>query len=256
MSRGRRGAPPQRQQVLQEPLRLDSLKDHLHDVLVFPRRGAVQPPEYYRFPVVKQAEGAFDIGQFCDPPERWGLSDIGQRRVWSIAHPHELGADRATRRGPAFAAMPVKPEPGAASYVTCYLINVENIDNPNLWTVEEWNDGPLGPDFRTPQHPESFEVLLAFPWGRVFHLRLEDAELPDTIELTVKTAGGKPRVVGTLEQVKLQQETEVWSQLRSGTVAGRVRWKQRVVPLVNVTALEPGLANPCPVHAAQKKGGE
>jgi hypothetical protein len=239
-----------------------------HDVLIFPNPGIVGTAECYRIPVVKEDQPAHDRrrGEFVLPPERWDLRAFGQRRALSIARPHH--ADGGEPRGPAFAVLPIKPEPASVSAGTCYLINAENFTSPNLWTVEEWNDDPLGEDYLTPQHPEAFEVLIAAPWGKVFHLKIAHHERWPSGPLQIEyKAGGSAatghaggddpaggaaasgghdasgtHTLGQIECVDLSRETEVWSQLRNGCVAGRVWFRAdggRVVPLVNVTALQP-----------------
>lgn len=210
-----------------------------HDLLVLPKTGALPPWKSYRFVVHKQQtygeSGGPVPGTFDAAPETWGVQDIGQRRLYSVARPGEAEGD-VDERGPAIAVLPVKPEPGAASVCTCFLLNVNNFNVPNLWTVEEWEDGPGGVDFETPEHPDDLEVLLAAAHGRVLRLQLKGL------------SKWKPGVVqrfdgGEIEAIDLSREVEVWSQLRNGTVAGTVSYRgkreNRTIPLVNVTSLQP-----------------
>ncbi|HET9956016.1 MAG TPA: hypothetical protein VFQ61_16030 [Polyangiaceae bacterium] len=253
-SRQPRPRPPSRAELPQVVDPKDKLD---HDVLVFPRTGVVEEWQYFRIPVVKQARELSDgttirAGQFVSAPEKWDLSDHGERRVLSTARPQHYGNEdeRSAARGPAFALLPVKPDPSSASFPTCFLINVQNLDSPNLWTVEEWNDGPGGPDYPTPQHPNEFEALVAGPRGAVFRLKITnvDAWRPGTQPL--------PNGLGEIEAVDLANESEIWGQLRNGCIAGRAlfqdtstnkrenkhRPQKRVIPLVNITALQPGLS--------------
>lgn len=218
-----------------------------HDVLVIPRKGAVQRFHSYRFPVHKDP-GRPDSGQFSDPPEEWSVQDEGQRRLINVAEPPGT-RDAEAARGPAIALLPVKPEPGAAFFGTCFLINVNNFVAPSLWTAEEWDDGPGGVDFETLEHPTTYEVLLAVSYGRVLRVRVDclDRWRPGVVS---KLDNG----LGEVEAIELGSEMEVWSQLRNGVVAGTVAVRaggpaKRVIPLVNLTALRPaGPAIP-PVQA-------
>jgi hypothetical protein len=247
-----RRRPPARAEL--DPQSVGRDRQH-HDVLVFPSSGVVRDWEYFRVPVTKQfrfngGEEAFAAGEFNTRPEKWDLSDNGQRGVLAVARPQDYGdPDKVgVPRGAAFATLPIKPDPNSASFPTCFLINVRNLDTPNLWTVEEWNDGPSGPNFPTPEHANEFEVMLAGPRGRVFRLKVRDLDgwTFGTVEF--------PNKRGEIEAIDLRNESEIWSQLRGGLLAGRVlfqdtseqkrgvkgyRTNKRVVPLVNITALEP-----------------
>lgn len=241
LSRRRRMRPPRRAEL---PEVASSVKDH--DLLVFPGSKTLNKWEYFRVPVTKQTSTGPTLrraGEFNDPPEKWDLLDHGERRVLNVATPAPDAAN-ADARGPAFALLPVKPDPGSASFPTCYLINVDQLQNPNLWTVEEWNDGPDGPNFPTPPHPNGFEVLIAGPRGKVFRLLITDLD-----RWKNET---QPFTYGEVEDVSLKHEPEIWQQLRNGCIAGRVQLnelshelkqkgsaKPRVVPLVNITALDP-----------------
>lgn len=214
-----------------------------HDVLIFPRKQVAGEWEYYRVPVTKTDQGSEHRGEFHAPPERWNLSDHGQRKVLGVAHAHHekltTGSD-SEPRGPAFAALPIRPDPGSASFPTCFLINVEQLDVPNLWSVEEWDDGPFGPNLPTPEHPEEIEVLLALPQARVIRLKL--SQLSQWKEGEPDATKAAPEGSIAIENVDLRQESELWSQLRNGTIAGRVKvsTSAQPVPLVNLTALLPG----------------
>jgi hypothetical protein len=250
-----------------------------HDVLVFPVAGVLKPWEYFRLPVNKEdpfAEvpssekveevadmpmGAASIGtgrdehpdkpqagsipvstaqpgEFTAPPEKWDPQDLGARKVLSVAYP---GGLRESDRGPAFAILPVKPDPGSSSFPTCFVVNVNHLKTPNLWTAEEWNDGPSGPDFATPAHNDDFEVLLAAPRGKVFRLKITGlSDWEGVCQL--------PQGRGEIECVQLGNQAEIWAQLRNGCIAGRVAYHEtipdngasrRILPLVNITALTP-----------------
>lgn len=219
----------------------------------------LEPEEFYRFPVVKvdpnakrgkgsrKGKSGSLTGHYVDRPERWNRLDVGQRKVVHIARPNqgEKHAPAQELRGPAFAVMAVKPEPGASSCAWCYLVNAENFLAPNAWTAEEW-DAPGAPDLPAAPHAEDTqaEVLLALPRGIVVRFTVSnldrlDAVLADpTSELDPAsvTANG---VTYDVEPVRLNNESEIWGQLRNGCIAGRVLHHQteRVVPIVNVTSL-------------------
>jgi hypothetical protein len=152
-----------------------------------------------------------------EPPSR--DDDPGYRKALSIAQP-----SGATDRGPAFACMPIRPEP-ATSFYTCFLVNGNNVRFRNPWTESGWNDQPDSPDdVRTGQWGDaSFEALIAGSQGRVYHLTVTN---------------GRP----AMAPVDLALEGEIWIQLRSGVVAGRAEYVNRpggrkILPLINVTAL-------------------
>ena len=232
-----------------------------HDLLVFPRENILKPWEYYRVPVNKGGteEKPNRAGEFELPPEKWDLADHGSRKVVSIARPQD-GAKLDARevqstRGPAIATLPVKPEPSSAFFGTCFLVNADRFDIPNLWTVEEWSDGPGGANFESPQHPDELEVLLAGPQGKVFRLKLRELHKWERGQ-EVQLEGGR----GEVESVDLGLESEIWQQLRNGCVAGQASYEgcgheahrheahkkgtgRRSIPLVNITALQPGLAS-------------
>lgn len=188
-----------------------------HDVVIVPDLSpdaeAGEPPIYR----VKHE-------QYLQPDYRLRPGQRGFRKLRNAA---TAGAERGTLRGPAFAVLPTKEDP-VSQFGTCYLINAKNLNAGNPWTWAPWNDGPGGADEAFNVNPwvwndDGFEVLLAGPGGLVFHVS--------------KPPHGRPEI----ERVDLEGEAEIWSALRSGTVAGRVRWaaKERVIALVNVTALTP-----------------
>ena len=91
-------------------------------------------------------------------------------------------------------------------------------------------------------------MLLAGPHGKVFRLKLTNLSAWRNGVLKL------PENLGEVECVHLGHQTEIWTQLRNGCIAGRVLYHEtvprngssssRVVPLVNITALTPGLARP------------
>ena len=231
-----------------------------HDVLLIPPTPSTGPiiddEEFVRFPVVKVKSGFERPGQNIDPPELWGRSDMGQRKVLGVVNPEQLGDQRADanlERGPAFAVMPVRAEPGADSCAMCYLIDARNLVAPNAWTAEEWN-APLSPDLEAAPGADAteVEVLLGLSRGIVLRLKatgLDKLDTPATYAPEVFTSKTYPGVNYELEPVKLKREPEIWNQLRNGTVAGRALYRalqgpsgatQRVLPLVNVTSLGGG----------------
>jgi len=237
------------------------LSEQDHDVLVLPRKEVLGEWEYFRLPVTKTPQGSEKPGEFHKSPERWDLEDRGQRKVLNVAHPHHEASTQAAQqeaRGPAFAALPIRPDPDAASFPTCFLINVEQLDVPNLWSIEEWDDGPGGQDLPTPDHPTGMEFLLALPQGRVLRLNLKDLASWPKGRIDVKTLGSDKI---ELTDVDLRYESELWSQLRNGTIAGRVtvgsNEQRKTLPMVNLTALLPGVASealPDGVHRPDKTG--
>jgi hypothetical protein len=220
----------------------------LHDILLIPPAPkndapATTPEEFYRFAVVKVTDGALRRGTYPHAPEVWNRNDVGQRKVYGIAHPEQVQSygTSSDARGPAFAVMPIKPEPGSSSCAFCYLINAQQVLSPNAWTAEEWN-APGGPDFDAEANANrtEVEVLLALPRGIVLRLRVTDLHRLDTFpaRATVATATADG-VTYELEPVALKNESEIWGELRNGCIAGRVfhRQRDRVIPLLNVTAL-------------------
>ncbi len=244
---------------------LQPVETEFHDVLVIPPKRAdgsavTQPEEFYRFAVIKrdqasaaeeQANGKPPIkrrGNYYDEPELWNQRDTGQRKVFNIANPErdDGAGQQGQARGPAFAIMPVKPEPSASSCAFCYLVNAQDVLAPNAWTAEEW-DAPGGDDLSAGPHANATEAeaLLALPRGIVLRIKATGLEnldvLPNEVQpATVDHLG----VTYEIEPVRLNNETEIWSQLRNGCIAGRVyhRKRNRVIPLLNLTSLMPGQA--------------
>jgi len=189
----------------------DARDSEFHDILVIPKRGhRLQQVE------VEKAKGANQgkYKAFATPP----LDEAGHRKVLALAG---VNSDR----GAGFSTLPIKEEP-ASSFWTCFLINAENLNFRNAWTAAEWNDDPGGPTERGIWGTPDFEVLVAGPRGSVYLVR--------------KVGNAAPVV----SPVDLRFEGEIWTQLRSGLVAGRVKYYRypdtpggKVVPLVNVTAL-------------------
>lgn len=240
---------------------LQPVDAEFHDVLVIPplrKDGSrvIEREEFYRFPVVKVDQAGRDApqaageppadrrtGTYSDLPEVWSHNDIGQRKVFAIAHPDVMDNEGRAHgsRGPAFAIMPVKPEPGSSSCAFCYLINAQQVLSPNAWTAEEWN-APGGPDFEAEANANKTEaeVLLALPRGIVLRLRATNLDnldaFPSPTKIATVTEHG---VTYEIEPIALNNEAEIWSELRNGCIAGRVfhRGRARVIPLLNVTSL-------------------
>jgi hypothetical protein len=266
--RDRLGRPRKRRQLFDRGIFDGEAPAEHHDVLVVPPSGVYEPTEFVRFPVVKTSQvnqGQLDEskskkGTYVDPPEVLDPYDYSQRRVMAISRPQDAGPEqhRDVPRGVAFGTLPVKAEPAATACGTCYLINTQNLTFRNAWTAEEWNTIRGVPDL--PAAPsaddDSFEVLLAGPRGKVFHLVVNLGEQPQGGEWKdfwepkgqPKDLGTDPRL-GSIECIDLRHETEIWNQLRNGLVAGRVLFQKRVdqpvagranpVPLVNITSLIP-----------------
>lgn len=189
-------------------------KEH-HDVLVVTREG-----EYHRFPVERRGE---QEGRFVQPPVRPDLEAPGTRKVLNLAR----AGEPERPRGPAFAVLPIKPEPAGSAVCTCYLINVENLSPSNPWVADAWSDNAIAQQPRS-SADASLDVLLAGPGGVVYHVH-------------TPAAGGAP----TVRAVDLTDEVEIWSQLRNGCIAGAAEYAHhpdepgRIIPLVNVTGLAP-----------------
>jgi len=186
-----------------------------HDVLVITPRG-----EYHRFPVEKVGE---EEGRYTRSPLQPGGDEPGTRKVLNMA---QQGTAELPR-GPAFSTLAVNPDPAASSCAACYLVNTENLNYVNPWTAAALSDG--GPRVLEDERwtDESFELLIAGPRGKVYHLAKGLESAP------------------TVREVDLDGEVEVWAQLRNGLVAGSVEYRRppgegpRVVPVVNVTSLTP-----------------
>jgi hypothetical protein len=177
----------------------------LHDILLI-------PPVPKDGVSVKVTDGALRKGTYPHAPEVWDRGDVGQRKVYGIAHPDQVRSDGASEepRGPAFAVMPIKPEPGSSSCAFCYLINAQQVLSPNAWTAEEWN-APGGPDFAAEANANSseVEVLLALPRGVVLRLRVTNLNKLDQFPSHPKVATvTADEVTYELEPVALKNETE------------------------------------------------
>lgn len=216
-----------------------------HDVLVIPPKrrdgGTVIPDgQFYRFPVVKvdpPGSGTSRAGKYGARPELWDRSDMAQRKIAGIASPEGEG----TRLGPAFAVVPIKPEPGSSSCGWCYLVNAKNLISKNAWTAEEWS-APGAPDLEGAEtaNAKELEVLLALSRGIVVRFRASNLDALDPFPGAVEPASvTKHGVTYEIEPVRLNNESDIWTQLRNGSIAGRARYHQgkRIVPLVNVTSL-------------------
>jgi hypothetical protein len=175
--------------------------------------------EYHRFAV--ETEGV-DRGRFVATPKRPELDEDGTRKVLNLAR----SGDHDQRRGPAFALLPIKPEPAGSACVACYLINTENLGPSNPWVSAVWSDGAQ-PIESGSIGSDDFDLLVASPGGKLYHLSKRGDAAPVAAE------------------VELAGEPEIWQQLRNGCIAGSALFEHhpdqsaRVVPLVNVTPLLP-----------------
>ncbi len=242
----RRGMRRRRQTPREQGVFRESDPTPFHDVLVIGPQGAQDDNEFYRVPVVKVPGTVKERpGSYVDTPETLDLYDYSARRTLTIARPQKWGDPKVGEpRGPAFGTLPVKREPAATACLTCYLVNAENFTHRNAWTAEEWNDLddedlPPAPSADNPR----LEAVLAGPRGAAFHLNL-DLTRDWTPGKVVPIGDG----LGTIEQVDLRHEMEIWNQLRNGLVAGSAlrtggAEKPRVIPLVNITSLIPDEAS-------------
>jgi hypothetical protein len=174
-----------------------------HNVLILSPKS-----ELYEFKVEHSGEKA---GTYAAAPELKDFRDPGYRKVYGIA---TAGADDPSV-GPAIATMPRKPEP-ASSYWTCYLVNTKNLNYQNPWIAANWSASALPSGEAAGVDAGPPELVVAGEDGHIYHL--------------VATAA---------DRLDLEKHPEIWQQLRNGTVAGRVRLDGRVVPLVNVSSLNP-----------------
>ena len=210
-----------------------------HDILVARRNSTGK-----QFFKVKARRKKDEAGQLTENAEYFDIQEqspaaSGFRSIVNFACPETqalVGPGASSTRGPALATMPLHPDPAASSSCTCYLINPENVTYETTWTAEEWSnpswqppfgDGAAPADTQRAAAADAFELLIASPGGRVY---------------LVSKSGSADAVSCT--EVAVEQEEELWSSLRGGTVAGSVRLAAtapgpRVVPVVNVEALTP-----------------
>lgn len=202
-----------------------------HDVLLIPRLCPAEEktPDGRAKMLVMQVreDGGYNQSHWMEGTEP------GARKVYNIARPSEAGD--AHPRGPGFAILPIRPDPGS-QYNTCFLINTENLFLPNPWTAADWDALDPAQEAATPtKEPQSnarwrkegFDMLVAAPGGRVFHVRGGE-----------RHAGGSAGA--SVEEIDLHDEPEIWAQLREGVVVGTVWCVKlgRVLPIVNATALD------------------
>jgi hypothetical protein len=151
-----------------------------------------------------------------------GVEDAGGRKAYSVARPSD-------DYGPAFAVLPIRPEPGTQSD-TCYLINTENLFLPNPWTASDWDALPPEGELQNPPQTaarndaptewreDGFDLLVAGPRGKVFRVQWNGQ-------------------TGGIEQIAVAQESELWAQLREGLIVGTAKHQDEILPIVNVTSL-------------------
>jgi len=196
-----------------------------HDLLIIPKlrpenAGAADTPSGLLRLSVKQ-DGHFEESTPLS------VQDKGGRKAYNIARPGQ-------GYGPAFAVLPIRPEPGTQSD-TCYLINTENMFLPNPWTAADWDvlppegvegaaatqggEPPADPDAAR-WRPDGFDLLVAGPRGKVFRVQCDGS-------------------LGTVTPIDLKHETDIWSQLREGLIVGTTKTSHgEVLPIVNVTGLD------------------
>ncbi len=228
-----------------------------HDVIIFPLASVTRATgdECYRIEVTRKEEATryAPEGSYVKRPKACRINDEGIRKALSFMHPERFdappgdGKGATQKRGPAFAVAPVKFEPAPVSFCTCFLINADYFAEPSLWTLEEWNDAPGGPDYASRRHPNEVKALIALPWGQVLKLTVQrpTETIPQgggSSAIAEKRKATPPPVV-TTAFVDLEREPEIWQQLRNGCIAGRAQLGQgasaEVLPLVNITALMP-----------------
>lgn len=193
-----------------------------HDVLLIPR---LLPVQLAGQPKPGSGMLKMSVKESGDYEASIPLSveDAGGRKAYSVARPSD-------DYGPAFAVLPIRPEPGTQSD-TCYLINTENLFLPNPWTATDWDALPPEGEQENPgpaaaqnqPDPESwredgFDLLVAGPRGRVFRVRCDGHR-------------------GQVEEIALAQESELWAQLREGLIVGTAKHDNEILPIVNVTSL-------------------
>lgn len=240
-----------------------------HDILIVPPKGVYAVDEVVRFPVVKLEgvvnQGEIDEGDevkgtYVDSPEVLDAYDYAQRRLMAVNRPQDWGPEelRNVERGPAFGTLPVKREPAATSCAACYLINAQHLEYRNAWIAEEWTDiGGVDLPPAPSADDKRFEVLIAGPRGAVFELvvELDETMWPigqkcafqtEAEVVAAKGGGSTPYSRGSLTNLDLRYEMEIWNQLRNGAVYGRVSRRHRPKtkprapqPLVNITSLLP-----------------
>jgi hypothetical protein len=164
-----------------------------------------------------------DDGYYTRRPRRPAYSQPNLRHIHNVANPG-VTEEQPRPRGPVFATLPVTAEPGPASYVTCYVINPNNLIYRNAYTAEEWFSA--GAEEKPgPTIPDDFDLIVAGPKGRIYLMQV--------------TTNGQTAACRRLQQDELKHEMDLWEQLRNGTVVGRVLFGDKIVPLVNVTSVQP-----------------
>jgi hypothetical protein len=195
-------------------MRPDSVKlppqDDMHDLIIVPQRGGVE-----RLRVTK--EGSYEGNAAKELPS----TAVGGRKSRAVAQPGE-------QFGPAMAISPTRPEP-AAQNGTCNIVNQHNVRIRNPWTAARLNNEPsAAPDPYNGPLPKSdrqdaFDILIAGPMGKVYHVEKRADAAPTVSELH-----------------DLRYEGDIWYQLRNGFVAGSTRCfalDGKLIPMVNVLAL-------------------
>jgi len=181
-----------------------------HDVFIVTRRTDAKPRDVDLYRLIN------DNGEYKTAPEPVPSDGEEYRSVLNLAG---NGNDEPDC-GPAIATLPLHPDPSATSACTCYLINTENLKYPSVWISEEFSDPPGGFNANGEVGADSFELVIASPSGDVYHLQ---------------AANGR----SDMTKIDLSEEVDIWQELRNGCVAGRVRYRDRIVPIVSVDALSP-----------------
>ncbi len=170
----------------------------------------------YKFPVD-------DDGGYTAPPQAPSYSEANLRHIHNVANPG-LTEEEPRPRGPVFATLPVTAEPTAASIWTCYVINPNNLIYRNAYTAEEWFASGAS-ETAGPTIPENFDLIVAGPKGRIYLMQVGD--------------DGEAATCRLLKNEEVRDEMDLWDQLRNGTVVGRVLFGKKIVPMVNVTSVQP-----------------
>ena len=185
--------------------------DHQHDIYFVAKDEVL-----YKFPVNED-------GTYTKKPTAPAYSEPNLRHIHNLANPG-LTEEKPRPRGPVFATLPVTAEPGPASISTCYVINPNNLIYRNAYTAEEWFFA--GTEERSgPTVDDDFDLIVAGPKGRIYLMEVRNQ--------------GTAVACSQVGQQTLKHETDLWDQLRNGTVVGRVLFRDKIVPLVNVTSVQP-----------------
>lgn len=194
---------------------------------------------FHRFRAIKEGVGRGGFrGESGEALPEQGAADDGYRAVLNLARVGE----GSNERGPILSALPLNPDPAASSSCTCYLLNPSNLNYATAWTAEEWSDQPGDEGLPLLPGADIFRLLIASPGGKVYYVE-KSSPAPLSREITGEIA---------FREVRLQDEPEIWAQLRGGCVVGRVAYtggaavkahrgagEPTITPLVNIHSLLP-----------------